>query len=299
MNPASIFPLLLLGLLLRVVSASPSLEIETSSLKKRVALCFSPSPAHLLSINEKGELISIKATESGSEREIQIEAVLLSPEETSSIREIALAVERDFQSSLMDIPSDVISISEVATAPRDHKISKGMVAWRIWIDGRAWEFYARGTSPDASPWNKNLALLEELVTEISTRVSAVDLEPGTLLVVLEKPRHYFMPNLHSSIIPSATVTYVKKIKSSDLAGTRHPLSSSVGYSQPGAWFFTSSVSSEYLSPRSLFLSKDQFVRGVEESTEADIDDLKINQCPVARENMEASVWAEPIGTVFQ
>lgn len=298
MNPAVILIPLLFASLFQEASASTLTEIETGSAKKRVALCFSPSPHHLLSINERGNLVSIKAGEGTPTREIQIESASLSTEEISSIREIVLAVERDFESSLMDIPSEVISISEVAIAPRDHKVPKGMVVWRLWIDGRAWEFYARSSLGDTSPWNNNLALLEEIVTGATTRASSMDLEPDAIMVVFEKPRHYFIPNLHASIIPRAKVVYAKKIRASDLGGEPHPLSSTVGYDQPGAWFFTTASNLEYLTSHPFFLSREMFVRGVKNSSGAGIDERRINNCPIARENTEATVWMEPVGSAM-
>lgn len=287
-------PVLLLALLFAIIPYSPGqatspLDQSSKKADPRVLICFSPKPGLLMSLDASGDLVSVHRPSLQSGSDLKIMSIKLSSHEIRGLELLARKLTEDFAQAASEYPGPVVSISQFPEAPPRNRLPSGMAVWRIWVDDQAWEFYAQSTAPASSPWNKNLDRLAQVFSSLEKKAVPFDPASAKFLTIYERPRQYFIPNLHASVLPSPTIKYVKRISpSSEKSQPVFPSAS--GFEYPGIWFFESELPSADRAVGYQTIDAPALTRKLIYEKKITSAPAAFNDCPVIKENLEASIW---------
>jgi hypothetical protein len=172
-----------------------------------ISLCYSEGLGEFLSIDQRGRLLLLQK-EGGTDGEsMRLSTRMLSAAEIENLGEFARNLTEIYRPFVSRDGSPVISISEVADEPPGFRVAKGMAALRIWISGETWEFYAKRSG--TGHWRGFEAMASKLreICEAEVLSSYQD-QAGSVLIVVEEPRGFFIPNLHESALGKSSTSYL-------------------------------------------------------------------------------------------
>lgn len=269
----------------------------TRAQDQSLVLCFAPDRRNLLSIDDLGELLHAKLQKDELSPRVTLSSRQLSPSEMKEIRALVSKATEGFLQNVGYPQSEVISISEVASAPPQNQMPSDMVVWRFWLDGQAWEFYGRGITANKPSWNPALSALEEKMGRLMGSLSPSPRLQEKVLVVFEKPRQYFIPNLPELILHSAEVKYSPRPRGNFPRTSPPDLDFGLGSRHPGILVLQDPALSSNLKNNPEFISEASMINRLIKEGRLATAPAKMRECPIVRENLEVTIWIETQGSL--
>jgi len=186
---------------------------EEATEDPRLSLCYSEGGGEFLSLEPSGLLILLSRSPEGSALNargaVEVKALQLSVGEMDLLEAEVRKVVENYKPLLHSLDSEVISISDDAEEPRGFAVEDGMAAVRFWLEGETWEFYT--SREREGPGDGGLGTISEKLREFGRR-STSEYARGNIdgvLVIIEKPRHFFIPHLHEAVVGAERNKYLR------------------------------------------------------------------------------------------